>query len=398
MTRRAYGFAVALALAVGILTIGASYRYHLPLRDPDGIAGPSYIRLPRVVLIFYLLDVVPRSVIYNRGFHDFRRTVKSYTRERWTRSRIALVVVGTLSFYIVYVAYRNLKGFLPIVRYHKNYDTVLHRLDRALAFGHDPATVLHQILGMGISAHVLSTVYIAFLFFVPLSLGAALVWSKNVATGFWYVTALCIDWVLGAASYYWVPSLGPFVSNARAFVDLPHTNVTSLQDDLLTSRVQYLKDPHAYDSVQGVAAFASLHVAVIFTAALICWYVIPSRAVRWTMWVYFVLTALSTIYFGWHYLLDDMAGLTIGIVAVWVGAKTTGHPMRVQRALGAEGDGVIGVFPPESSPGPSAAPSGPVLPSRNGSSAAGSRQTDTVPVDSARSEPTRDDSAPVSPS
>ena len=74
-------------------------------------------------------------------------------------------------------------------------------------FDHYPATVLHNLLGTGISAHVLSFVYIGFLLFVPLSLGAALVWSKNVATGFWYVTALCVNWVLGALSYYWVPSL-----------------------------------------------------------------------------------------------------------------------------------------------------------------------------------------------
>ena len=350
MTRRAYGFAVALALAVGILTLAASYRYNLPLRDPDGLAGPSYIRLPSVVLIFYLADVVPRALIANRGFHNFGEAVRSYSRERWTRSRVALVVVGLLSFYVVYVAYRNLKGFLPVVRYHIKYDTVLHRLDRALAFGHDPASVLHNLLGMGIAAHVLSFVYVAFLFFVPLTLGAALVWSKNVSTGAWYVTALCINWVLGAASYYWVPSLGPFVSNARAFVDLPHTNVTGLQDALLAGRQSYLEDPHATDSVQGVAAFASLHVAVIFTAALICHFVIPSRVVRWTMWVYFALTSLSTVYFGWHYLLDDIAGLTIGFLAVWIGAKTTGHPMRRQRDLADTGDGVIGVFPPESAP------------------------------------------------
>src|SRR4249920_2412453 len=116
MTRRAYGFAVGLALAVGIMAWVASYRYNLPLRDPDGLAGPSYIRLPGIVLLFYLADVVPRALFANRGFHNFRETVKAYTHERWTRSRIALVVVGLLSFYIVYVAYRNLKGFLPFVR------------------------------------------------------------------------------------------------------------------------------------------------------------------------------------------------------------------------------------------------------------------------------------------
>ncbi len=352
MMRRAYGFAVGLALAVGILAWVASYRLNLPLRDPDGLAGPSYIRLPAIVLLFYLADVVPRALYVNRGFHNFRQALADYSRERWTRTRWALVVVGLTTFYVVYVAYRNLKGFLPYVRQDTSYDPVLTRLDKALAFGHYPAAVLHTLLGEGISAHVLSTVYIVFLFFVPLSLGAALVWSKNVATGFWYVTALCINWVLGALSYYWVPSLGPFLSKPSLFVDLPDTEVRGLQAALAAGRDNYIPDPNATNSLQGVAAFASLHVSIIFTAALICHYVIPSRLVRYVMWAYFGLTVVSTIYFGWHYLLDDIAGLAIGFLAVFIGAKTTGHVMRRQRDR-AGGDGMIGVFPPDvSHPGP----------------------------------------------
>lgn len=347
MTRRAYGFAVGLALAVGLLSWIASYRLNIPLRDPDGLAGPSYIRLPLIVLLFFLADVVPRVLITNRGFRNFVPSFKSYTQERWTRSRIVLVLVGLGSFYIVYVAYRNLKGFLPFVR-EGLYDTLLARLDRALLFGHDPATVLHQLLGAGITAHVLSFVYTAFLIFVPVSLGAALVWSKNVSTGFWYVTALCINWVLGAASYYWLPSQGPAFANRSLFLDLPDTGVSSLQNALAAGRARILFDRFATEGVQSVAAFASLHVSIIFTAALICHYVIPNRWVRWGMWVYFLLTTLSTIYFGWHYMLDDVAGLAIGWIAVWIGAKTTGHPMAVARHRAEADDGVVGVFPPTS--------------------------------------------------
>lgn len=347
MTRRAYGFAVGLSLAVGILAWVASYRYNLPLRDPDGLAGPSYIRLPAIVLLFYIADVVPRALIANRGFRNFRQAIRSYSRDRWTRSRIGLVVVGLLSFYVVYVAYRNLKGFLPYVRTDTTYDPVLRKLDEALMFGHDPAVVLHTLLGTGIAAHILSFVYIGFLLFVPLSLGAALVWSKNVTTGFWYVTALCVNWVLGAASYYWVPALGPFYKNG-AFNELPDTGVSSLQHALMSGRLSYVTDPHATQGVQSVAAFASLHVSIILTAALICHYVIPSRIVRYVMWGYFTLTTVSTIYFGWHYIIDDVAGLVIGFFAVWIGAKTTGHAMRPHRH--GSGDGVIGVFPPQSSP------------------------------------------------
>lgn len=355
MTRRAYGFSVGLAVAVGLLTWVASAYYDLPLRDPDGLAGPLYVRLPLIVLGFYLADVVPRAVIANRGFAHFRTSVGSYTRARWTRSRIALVMVGLGSFYVVYVAYRNLKGFLPFVR-DRTYDPVLMKLDRALAFNHYPADVLHNLLGTGVAAHLLSLAYAMFLVFVPLSLGAALVWSKNVATGFWYVTALCVNWVLGAASYYWLPSLGPFLAKPSLFADLPTTSVTQLQSSLVTDREVYQHDPFASDSVQGVAAFASLHVSIIFTAALICHYVIPNALVRRGMWLYFALTTISTVYFGWHYLLDDVAGLAIGVIAVWAGAKITGYPMQVQR-LSRPDDGVIGVFPPsvEHSSGPKTA-------------------------------------------
>jgi membrane-associated phospholipid phosphatase len=360
MTRRAYGFTVGLALVVGIVAWVASYRYNLPLRDPDGLAGPSYIRLPAIVIVFFLLDVVPRALIANRGFHNFRSSVRGYTRERWTSNRITLVMVGLLSFYVVYVAYRNLKGFLPYVRGGELKDSVLMKLDRALAFDHYPASILQDVLGTGISAHALSFSYELFLIFVPLSLGAALVWSKNVATGFWYVTALCVNWVLGALSYYWVPSLGPFMAKPSLFADLPHTGVTSLQSALESGRHAYIEDPNSTQSVQSVAAFASLHVSIILTAALICHYVIPSRAVRYCLWVYFGLTMVSTVYFGWHYLLDDVAGIGIGLLAVWIGAKTTGHRMEVQRDR-ASGDGLIGVFPPESSrPQADSEPSAPV--------------------------------------
>ena len=224
---------------------------------------------------------------------------------------------------------------------------MLLRLDRALAFGHDPASVLHSLLGTGVTAHFLSFIYISYLMFVPLSLGAALIWSKNESTGYWYVIALCVNWILGVASYYWVPSQGPYFAKHGLFSELPDTGVTKLQDALAAGRDNVLSDPYASDSVQSIAAFASLHVSVIFTAALIAHYVISSRAVRWSMWAYFVFTSTATIYFGWHYLLDDVAGFAIGWIAVWIGALATGHKMRVQRRAPDPGDGVIGVFPPD---------------------------------------------------
>ena len=43
------------------------------------------------------------------------------------------------------------------------------------------------------------------------------------------------------------------------------------------------------------------------------------------MWVYLALVVVSTVYFGWHYLIDVPAGMAIGAGAVWLGAWATGN-------------------------------------------------------------------------
>ena len=112
---------------------------------------------------------------------------------------------------MTYVSYRNLKNFLPFVRGGKTRqgDYELHKFDQWLLFGNDPAIVLHNVLGTTVSAHVLSWVYLIFLPMVPISVTIWLVWSRNVSFGYWYVTAQCICWTLGTASYYMIPTLGP---------------------------------------------------------------------------------------------------------------------------------------------------------------------------------------------
>ena len=40
---------------------------------------------------------------------------------------------------------------------------------------------------------------------------------------------------------------------------------------------------------------------------------------------FFILTVISTLYFGWHYIADDIAGAFIAIVSVWLGGLATGQ-------------------------------------------------------------------------
>lgn len=322
-------YAPVVGLAVGSMLLAVAYAMYLghPLKDPDGVAGPAWVRLPGIVLLFLLADVVPRVVRRRRtsgGLHPALRDVLS---ERWPARRLGVVAVGLASFYACYVAYRNLKSFLPFLR-ERLYDEALLDLDRAMAFGQDPATLLHDLLGTGVAAHVLSAVYLLFLAFVPLSLAAALVWSRSLLTGALYVTALSLDWLLGAASYYVLPSLGPVFAAPELFARLPETGVSRLQENLYQARLEVLADPVGTTAVHGIAGFASLHVAIVLTGCLVARRVgLPALVMR-AMWVFFGLTVVSTVYFGWHYLVDDIAGALLGWGAVVIAARMTGHTTR----------------------------------------------------------------------
>ena len=313
-----------LAIASAGSALVAALALDLPLRDPDNAAGPMYVRLPAVVVLLMAVDILPRAFARRRTGPGFTRAVRDVVLERWSRPRLKLVVVGLISFYLTYVGYRNLKAFLPFAR-EGTADESLLALDAALGLGSAPATLLHSVLGTGIAAHALSTVYVAFLAFVPLSLGVALVWSRRLRSGYLYVTVLCLNWLLGALSYYLVPSLGPVFAQPQLFADLPTTHVTQLQEMLVSDRRLVLGDPQASGPGHGIAGFASLHVSIVFSAVLVAHLLGLSALVRRGLWLFLGMTVLATVYFGWHYLVDDVAGLVIGTVAVWLGARATGH-------------------------------------------------------------------------
>ena len=43
-------------------------------------------------------------------------------------------------------------------------------------------------------------------------------------------------------------------------------------------------------------------------------------------------TVIATVYFGWHYIIDDFAGLFIGVVAVWGAERMTTRLRQLARA------------------------------------------------------------------
>ena len=73
-----------------------------------------------------------------------------------------------------------------------------------------------------------------------------------------------------------------------------------------------------------------------FTALLAAYMLDLGRRVKQALWIWLALTFLATIYLGWHYVVDDIAGLVIGAAALVLAKLVTGFDPRAGRRAPAE--------------------------------------------------------------
>ena len=312
---------------MGLLAIITAALVDKRLADPDGFLGPSWLRLPLLLSGAFLADLLPRALWYSRGRPgSMQDIVRERIRTHWTRERLTLTVLGLVCFYVTYVSYRNLKSFLPFVRERK-YDLELDLVDRALMLGHQPGNVLHELLGTSnVVAHFLSAVYLWFLPLVPVALTAWLIWSRNISYGYWFVTSQVLAWSLGTLSYYLLPTLGPGFYTTWVYEDVEAvgTPTSVLMEALFYARTR-VKWESIEGAMQSTAGFASLHVAITMLVALMVQYTLQSRVLHWAFWANFGVTLVATIYFGWHYIADDVAGILIALLSFYIGGLASGQ-------------------------------------------------------------------------
>lgn len=310
-------FSSALSVLAVIAAATVAWSYGLPLRDPDSSTGPNYFRLPAMILLALLIDVIPRIAIRAAGWRDARRTAGIVARERWTPANLRFTFIGLAGWYATYASIRNLKGFVPFVNGHL-YDNSLDRLDRTLFLGHRPAVLLHDLLGTGIAARLLSFFYLGWIFALPLSLAIVLVWVRRARIGTWWITAVSIDWILGVIVNFALPTLGPIYQRPSEFAALAHTKTAALQQSMMDDRLQVLAHPVQAHPVQNIAAFASLHVAIAMSACVVAHRAGLRRWIVWALRGFLVITMIDTVYFGWHYASDVVAGLLLGMAGAWL--------------------------------------------------------------------------------
>jgi membrane-associated phospholipid phosphatase len=329
----AWAWVAGIAMAVATAVIAAIAE--LPILDPDAVVAgvPAYVRMPAIVLAAIGLDILGVTLWRARRDRNGLQW-RQVTRDRWQRTHLLFALSGVGAWYLTYATFRNLKSYVPFVNEH-NWDAEMRAIDKWLWFGHDPAQVMHDLLGTGWAAYFFSAVYVVWIVLVPASIAIALVFVRNRPASSWYVTAVAFDWMLGAAVYFALPSMGPVFTTAQRgqFSDLPETYNSTLVDVLWSDRVAVLGDVFGSGTLQTIAAFPSLHCGIMVTICLVAEYVGLPRWLRVVAWVFLALTMLSTLYLGWHYFVDVLGGAAVGSFAVWAAAMATGNRVGLRPKL-----------------------------------------------------------------
>ena len=298
-----------MALVFALVTFARSAALDIPLRDPSGSIGRRrLLNAAEIAVIAIALDCLVRAVLARRA----RRPVLATLRARWNAARLTLVASGLLGYHAIYFCYRNLKSWDT---FNSPRDDDLLALDKAIFLGHHPAVLLHDLLGRGDAADVLATVYRSFTYVIVAAVVGALVLMPRIRQSYLMLLSAAWAWIIGLAGYYLVPSLGPFAAAPQEFAGLRHTAITSSQAGYLVERAQMLRDPQHPDSFQSISAFPSLHVGVTTTVLLVVlaygW-----RRLGAVLAVFLAATVTATIYFGWHFVSDDIAGVLLALTSV----------------------------------------------------------------------------------
>jgi hypothetical protein len=312
---------LAVVVAFAIVAWVRSRQVDIPFRDPHGKLFRA--KLPstaEMLLGFVIVDVLVRWLRNRSSGATLWHTI----RDRWTPHRVVLIALALVAYFVVYLCYRNMKSWDVFLA---PKDAMLLRWDRWLLFGHSPAVFLHDVLGQSVAARVLTAIYESFSWLVVLALVAALAFTPTVRQAYVFVTAAMWAWILGVGSYYLIPSLGPFHAAPQEFAGLTRTSIQTTQATYLQQRDHLLTHPHVGHAFAQISAFASLHCALTCLIFLMARYY-GLRRLSWVLAAFLVGTLIATVYLGWHFAVDDVAGLAIAWISVQLGKLTVVGTLR----------------------------------------------------------------------
>lgn len=278
----------------------------------DSYFGINFLRNGFEYLFFFFAMLIPAffvggAVIYflNRAFC---KPEQGY--ENPLEKKNMLEIGRAILFLLIgYYGYSHLKILIPLIN-QASYDDLFFNLDKMIFFGNSPTLEMLRIRS-DLFTKLMYLSYTSFYAAFPFSFAVAFL-AKNKEEVRRLIFGILTVYIIGMAFYYLFPALGPLFYTPDLFAHIPNVWQKILWDGHLA--IQNNRATFAPNPFLGVAAFPSLHAA-----HMIFLFLIAKRYHRWLFYIYIPWTTLlcmATIFMGWHYVVDLIAGAIIALITI----------------------------------------------------------------------------------
>lgn len=274
-----------------------------------------------VLYIYPLALLVSFVFVFSReGYRSKKAGKPSSEQEAWLVYRRSYLNLSSVAYdlrlinavMVMFVLFLHLKNLIIHIN-PRIYDQSLLELEKAVLGGRLAFEVLHEIIGVE-HASLVSDFYQWFYPYLSI-LVLILVMQRNRNLAERFCSCFCLTWFLGVLVVYLYPTLGPCFYVPDIYASLPHTHMTDMQADLWSMRMELLNNPLHPSAVYSISGLPSLHLAVVLLGTYYLFMV--SRLAGMLSIIFLLLTVLSTLYFGWHYIWDDLASFILVFICLW---------------------------------------------------------------------------------
>ena len=283
-----------------------------------GVVGP-------VFLLGVLIAVYIRLIFARGSERPIERLRRWGSEVSWLELLALRLPIG-LAFLIANQAiYITLKVSIPYIEPF-SWDPAFTAADRWLFLGVDPWELTHALFASALSTAVIDALYVIWFFVVYLGFIGFAILPMTSVTRLAFLLAFGLGWSVGGSLMaVWFSSAGPVyyerLFGSSDFVPLMERLGAQSEHYRITALIVQEKLWQGYTLAEvvpvGISAFPSMHLCI--TAIVACAAFRIHRVAGWAMLLFTVAIFIGSIHLGWHYAVDSIAGLVIGVLFWWVG-------------------------------------------------------------------------------
>lgn len=317
----------ALILVVILYSyFGLTARLLSTQRSFISLYGAALLSIAHLYFLSLLVAYIT-TIILHREMEEqvvWRRFCTTYISKR--------SVVETLRCFhavaLVLLCFAHLKHLIPYVNA-AVWDKPLLILDQMImGSGLFPALIPDGIAEA--LTQLLSVSYQTFYFYMSFVICLFLV-QPNTSLRQEFALSYGLLWMLAIPLIYALPTWGPCFYAPHLFENIPPSAMTEIQHALWTSKERLVSHPLNSNYIYAISGFPSLHLGLLLLGSC---YLRSFQTLLFSLSVVILsLTFLATLYFGWHYLADDLAAVPYCMVVVLAAKRVTSAWL----ALGSDG-------------------------------------------------------------